>query len=514
MQRGDAGFLGIMVLLFLACVLRDPRSDTVPFRSFHPLPDAIEYAVGAANLDAGRGLTVTVNGHAIPSRYPPGFPLLIALAYRLLGRDLANAYYVSIGLGAAAIVLVFLLARALFREPGVARWSTFFLATSSLMLSFAPLVMTEVCSVFLALLALNLAVRYEPTRGVPGLMGLGLTLGFGILVRTANVLMIPPLVLYLGWVHGTRLRLRHWGTLLAPIAAAAGLLLLFNAYVFGSPFRDGYALYTPRTLFAWRFFAASALPYFCTLVLAHAGKTIWLQGPFYGPLVPLLAVLGLAALARAGRREVIGLATAWITLFYLFYASYFFYDFRFFLPVLPLVLLLAAIGLMTLLRRLAGATRGVTALAAIVLYLVQPIAGGTSPLAAARRNHATFAPPANYLFVQALNAYMEGIGAQPETHVVLTPLNLVYLDHYSNQRYTIAPLSRDQEYARVPELAGVAGPLDLDALLAAGRQVYLSSFAADDEEARAALDALTVRYRLEPVPAAGAALSRIVRKDA
>ena len=509
MRMRDAAFLGILIVVFLACVVRDPRSDSLPFRSFHPLPDAIEYAVGAANIEAGRDLTLEINGHAIPSRYPFGFPLVIALFYRLLGNDIVNAYCVSIVFGAASIPALFMLVRALVPEAGVACWSAFFFATNSLVLSFAPLVMTELCSVFVALLALNLAVRVVPKRGTLGFVALGVVLGFGILVRTANVLMIPPIVLYLGWVHGRQLGARQGLAVLGPLAGAVGLLLLYNTRVFGSPFRDGYALYTPRTLFAWRFVAASALPYFRTLALAQGGKTLWLDGPFYSPLVPLLAVVGLATLRGARHRCVRGLAVTWIVLFYCFYASYFFYDFRFFLPVLPVVLLLAACGLGFVLQRLGTFPRAIVSVLVIGLYLLQPLSGGWSSLDAARHNRGTREPPLNYLYVQAVNAYMDRIGARPETHFVLSALNLVYHDHYSSKRYTILPLSRDQEYARVPELAPMIGGPDLDALLAQGREVYVSDFAADDEATRGAFRALVASYRLEPVPVPGITLARL-----
>jgi 4-amino-4-deoxy-L-arabinose transferase-like glycosyltransferase len=501
--------VGFLVLLFLAGVVRDPRSDRLPFRSFHPLPDAIEYAVGASHLAAGRGLWLTIDDREIPSRYPPGFPLLIALFYRVLGNDVVHAYWVSIACGAGAIPLMFLLARALVPDPAVARWSAFLLATNALVLSFAPLVMAETCSVLLALAALNLAVRIGPDSRAASCAALGGILGFAVMVRTANVLMVGPLAAYLAWMHGRRLGLRLWSALAAPLAAGMAVLLLFNARVFGSPLRDGYALYTPRTMFAWEFFAAHAPPYFRTLLLAEGGKTIWLEGPFYGLLVPVLAAVGVVALGRAGRRDVLALAAIWVLTFYVFFAAYFFYDFRFFLPVIPILLLLAACGLAGLLRHLRGRGRAVAAAAAVVLYLVQPLFGGTSPLDAARRNRTTSDPPANYLHVRALNDYMERIDAHADANAVLSALNLVYHDRFSNHRYTLIPLSRAQEYARVPEVAARMPWPDVDELLARGVRVYVSDFAVDDAYARDALAALAARYRLEPVPDAGTSLARV-----
>jgi 4-amino-4-deoxy-L-arabinose transferase-like glycosyltransferase len=434
---------------------------------------------------------------------------VIALFYRLLGDDIVNSYWVSVVLGAASIPLMFRLALDLTADRRVARWSAFFFATSSLILSFAPLVMSEMCSVFLALFGLAIAVRTRSATSASRLVALGTVLGFGLLVRASNVLMIPPIVLYLAWSEGRRFGVRQWVALFGPICGAVGVLMVYNTTVFGSPLRDGYALHAPRTLFAWRFFAVSALPYFRTLVLANGGKTLWLEGPFYGPLIPLLAAVGVVALSRAGRRDFIGIAGVWILSFYLFYAFYFFYDFRFFLPVLPILLLLAACGLGAMLRRATTVQHTIVGSFVVALHIAQPFSGGVSPLAAARRNRSLREAPANYMYVQALNAYMERIGARSETHIVLSALNLVYLDHYSSKHYTIAPLSPHQEYARVPELAPIVASPRIADLLAQGREIYVSEFGADDDDARAALRAIAERYRLEPVAAPDTRLARI-----
>ena len=507
-HRRDAVFVAGMVAVFLVCVVRNPSSDTHPFRSFDPLPDAIEYAVGAANLNAGRGLTLGIDGHFIPSRFPIGFPLLIALCYRLLGDDVANAYWVSVALAAATIPLVYWTAMLVAGDRRAARWSAFLFATGSLTLSFAPLVMSETCSAFLTVLALGLTLRCGRTSGAAAAAALGLVLGFGLLVRTANLIVLAPIGLHLVRTVGRRWGIRRWLALLAPIAAVAAALLVFDARVFGSPWRSGYALYTPRVLFAPRFFAANAGAYFRTLALAVGGKALWLDGPFYGPLLPLLASVGVAVLWRAGERPLVGLFGSWLAVFYLFYASYFYYDFRFFTPVMPLVTILAAVGLAAALAPLPARPRAALAAIAIALHLLQPFSVGTSPLAAAWRNRLARRAPANYQHVQAVNAYMTAIGATAATHVVVSPLNLVYFDHYSNQRYALAPLSHDQEYARVPEVATALGWQDVTTLLAGGRQVYVSDFGLDDDT-RPALRALAEHARLEPVAIAGGWLLRV-----
>jgi hypothetical protein len=512
MRLADHVFVCFMIALFLGCVLRDPRSDHYPFRSFDPLPDAVEYAVVAANIHTGVGPYLSINHNRIPSRYPFGFPLLIIPFYQLLGDDIANAYYASVFFGALSIALMFSLARSLFPGTSVAHWATFFLGSCSLFLTFSALVMSEVCSIFLALLALNLAARLRPTSSFICFALLGLILGYAVLVRTANILIIAPVQLYLLLERRVRLFSRSLLAIVVALGACAVLLLVYNAHIFGSFVRNGYTIYTPRTLFSWDFFRENALPYVQTLALARGGKSIWLEGPFYGWIIPPLAAFGLVTLQWDRRRSLIAFLAAWVASFYVFYSFYFFYDFRFFLPALPLLFLTAAIGLSRALRSLDGLHRLVVSMLTIALYLAQPFSGGVSPLRTAAHNRTTDTPPANYHHVREINAYMERVGAQPGTHFVLSALNLVYHDYYSSKRYTLVPLSQGQEYERAPEIAAIIGAPAVDALLDRGCVVYASDFRVDDAPTQASLRELAEKYRLERVADIGTSLFRVWRK--
>ncbi len=508
MRRGDLTFLAAMIALFFLCCVQDPRSETHPFSSFHPLPDAIEYAVGASRLAAGERFDLVIDGVTIPSRYPPGFPLLIAAAYRVLGNGLANAYWVSITCGAAAIPLLFLLVQAWIGDRAAAGWATFFLATNSLVLRFAPLVMTEILSMTLALAALNLAVRLDPGSRTSGFAALGAVLGFAVMVRSANVILIPLTALTLVGCRGRMIRPGQWTAIAAPIALAVTALAAYNAATFGSPLRDGYAFYTPRTMFTWEAFTAQAPSYLGTLVLAHGGRTLGVDGPFYGPLIPGLLLFGMIELRRRGRTDVPWLVAAWVVVFVVFFGSYFFFDFRFFVPLLPMILVPAACGTASLLRRHPPVTRAVASTVIVLVYVVQPGSAGTSPLALARQHHAAAHPPTNHLHTRALNAYMERIGADPATDVVVTALNLVYLDHFSNRRYTIVPLSPEQDYGWVAEIRARMPWQEVDAMLAAGRRVYVTDFAAEGPALQEAYRTLAGTHRLEPVDA-DARLARV-----
>jgi hypothetical protein len=50
-----------------------------------PMPDAVEYAAIAVNLDRGLGPVLHFGGNTYPARYTIGYPLMLAAAYPLVG---------------------------------------------------------------------------------------------------------------------------------------------------------------------------------------------------------------------------------------------------------------------------------------------------------------------------------------------------------------------------------------------------------------------------------------------
>src|SRR5579872_173871 len=49
-----------------------------------PMPDAVEYAAVAVNLDRGLGPVLHFAGNSYPPRYTVGYPMMLAAAYPIL----------------------------------------------------------------------------------------------------------------------------------------------------------------------------------------------------------------------------------------------------------------------------------------------------------------------------------------------------------------------------------------------------------------------------------------------
>ncbi len=180
------------------------------------LPLAPDIAAFAAAVPFGY---VPTESGALP-QYPPGFPLLLAIAGLVGGEGLVTPF-----LGALSGLLVFLILRR-----SVAPWTA---AVCGALWTFFPIVaysstilMSDMVSATLLLAAWWLYLRGNTALSA-------LVLGFSFAVRPTNVLFLVALLLPL-WRDRRWLRYASW---LAVPCAAYGL---YNHLLFGAPWRTGY----------------------------------------------------------------------------------------------------------------------------------------------------------------------------------------------------------------------------------------------------------------------------------
>ena len=82
-----------------------------------PIPDAVEYAAVAVNLDRGLGPVLHFAGNSYPSRYTIGYPLMLAAAYPLLSNKPERLYAVTALTALVAIAGLYLLTAWMFDRP-------------------------------------------------------------------------------------------------------------------------------------------------------------------------------------------------------------------------------------------------------------------------------------------------------------------------------------------------------------------------------------------------------------
>lgn len=190
-QRGYAGSRLDRTLL-LVLLLGTLASLPFTVRDFWDArPDAARYLLAARSLADGHGYAVM--GEPFRLR-PPGFSAALAPLVARRGFDFPLLNAATSLTGVAAGVLLYLLVL-----PRTGAWIAFGVATvawlNPQLQALCNQVMSDVPALALALLALLLARRTRDRPSLPGEAALVLTLVAGAYVRSANVLLVPAILL-------------------------------------------------------------------------------------------------------------------------------------------------------------------------------------------------------------------------------------------------------------------------------------------------------------------------------
>jgi len=354
-QHARSGTGVLAVLLVCAATLRHAR--TPEGDNLRPRKDALEYAVLANRLAGGDAPDVPIGDRVYPTRYPLGFPLLLAPSV-LARTPPHHLWRVTAIFGVAGVVLTYWAALRL-TSPIAATWAALLLAAAPRYAYWSVHVMSDVPAAMLtALWALLLTGS--------AFAGLGIASGFACTVRLMEVPLLAVgafAALARGWRQAARFA----------TGAMLGLLpLLSTAIATGHSPGSGYAFWpAPAARFTMSAAAANFPVYAETLCGAAHPR-------FYSYLVPPFVVVGIWAGLRSHRRAtVLAVVSAaavhvMVALFYYFRAS------RLLLPILPLLLLLGALGFEQLLSRRTMWT-GLLGTAALFLQLRAALAGGPTP---------------------------------------------------------------------------------------------------------------------------------------
>lgn len=301
----SAGYLGA-ARLFLSGKIIEPQ----PVARVLPFPEAT-----AASAPLGF-VASAVPFHVAP-RFPPGLPLIMAVALVLAGD--AAPFLVPSALAIGCVLLVYAMTRRLAADPAAALAATF-TAVSPVFLGMAIQPMSDVPATFWIVLAAFLLWR-SPMRPSTA----GVAAGMAVLTRPPLIIVCAVLMMTTHWRER-----RQAVTFMLVTGVAVAVLLLLQWRMYGNAFTSGYG--PSRDLFT--------LSTLGTNVANHAAWLLIAQTP----LLVVLFALGWWYAPRLGMRALAVFAATAAP--YLVYAPIFddWEILRFLLPGLPFVLMVCACG--------------------------------------------------------------------------------------------------------------------------------------------------------------------------
>jgi 4-amino-4-deoxy-L-arabinose transferase-like glycosyltransferase len=381
----QAGSGGTLVLLGLALLLAVPAGGIALSRGFDGLYGQDAYAYFDYGSESVRQSLLHLQPLQ-PFFWPPGYPILVALAALLIGARPVAGQLVSLSMGALVPVFTAMLTRELFpRQRGLALLAGLLVALCGQLWQSSIVVMADTTGLALATFSAWALVRYTHSQSPAWLIGASAALAYAMLARWIYGLVAVPFAAYALWALP---RARPWrATLhaLAGLAVAAALLVpvlgppllgLLNHPSDPATFAGNLQVYTWSPLNAFRrdFFTADG-----HLEYAQRNGVYYAEAPFnlafFGPLLAPWSVLGVWAAVREWARPGLLLIVGWAAIVYAFHAGAPWQNFRFTLAYLPPLAILVAGGIVWTWRHVERRL-GVVVVACAVLGLSSMVAGG------------------------------------------------------------------------------------------------------------------------------------------
>ncbi len=216
-KPNDHADLGYSVALLIVALV--PRLFISLAWAREPVWDGYYYHFGAERIAAGLGYSedVIVGGQSVwkPwTHYPVGYSGLLALFYKIFGSGLLTAPVVNAFLGTLLVIVVHRIARYAL-DQNRARVAATLCALHPGLIAYSAVVMTEVTAALFVLAALWIALAQRDNWR--GIVGAGVLLGLGALIRPASLLAGPALL----FVYGS-----HWKNAVWRSALAGAIALL------------------------------------------------------------------------------------------------------------------------------------------------------------------------------------------------------------------------------------------------------------------------------------------------
>jgi len=339
----------VALLFYYGAVLRIDFKRTY-FLDLGPYPDGVEYFAQAKSILKGGAPTIQIGYDKLPSRYPPGYPVLMIPWLRFLSHNGILAPFrtnqtIGLLLLAGSFVLYFAIGRPL--AGGLA---ALLLATQPAFVTFSRSSMSDLSGGAAVMLAFAL-VYLGLCRSRRWLIYLAaVVLGLSLCIRPQLLFMAPLLIamaLFPAKVSWTRWFI-HCCLVLAVFAVATSPYFILNSLELGDPLKSGYEFWVPELADKQAAFSLHNVPSQVAMVWSEIMSS-WDQfrvanlfgtGTYVVPGFISLSLLGLA-FVRMRRFEASAFLAA--SVYFVVIVTFAYGDGRFWIPIFFLLIALAVL---------------------------------------------------------------------------------------------------------------------------------------------------------------------------
>ncbi len=339
----------LSLLFYYGTVLRVPFSRT-DFLDLGPYPDAVEYFAQAKSILKEGAPTIQIGYDKLPSRYPPGYPILMIPWLRFLPHNGILAPFrtnQTIGLLLLAGSFVFYFA---IKRPLAGGLAALLLATQPAFVAFSRSPMSDLSGGAVMVLAFALVYLGLRWRRRWLIYLAAVVLGLSLCIRPQLLFMAPLLIamaLFPANVSWTKWFM-HCCLALVVFAVATSPYFTLNTLEFGHPLKTGYEFWVPALADKQAAFSLHNVPPQVALIWSEITAR-WDQfrvanlfgtGTYVAPAFIFLSMLGLP-FVRMRRFEISAFLAG--AAYFVAIVTYAYVEGRFYLPIFFLLVALAVL---------------------------------------------------------------------------------------------------------------------------------------------------------------------------
>jgi hypothetical protein len=341
--------LVLSVLFYYGAVLRVQFSRT-DLLDLGPYPDAVEYFAQANSILKEGSEAIQIGYQKLPSRYPPGYPVLMVPWLALHPHNgILAPFRTNQTIGALLLTGTFMFYLAIGR-PLAGGLAALLVATQPSFITFSRSSMSDLSAGAVTALAFALVYLGFAWRLRSLIYCAAVVLGLSLCIRPQLVFMAPLLIamaLFPSNVSWARWFM-HCCLALAVYAVAASPYFILNWLEFGDPLKTGYEFWVPALADKKGAFSLHNVPPQFALLWSEI-TTSWDKfrvanlfgtGTYVVPAFIFLSILGLAFIRM--RRFEISAFLAGVT-YFVAIVTYTYVEGRFYIPIFLLLVAVAVL---------------------------------------------------------------------------------------------------------------------------------------------------------------------------
>jgi hypothetical protein len=339
----------LALLFYWGAVLRIDFKRT-DFLDLNPYPDGVEYFAQANSILKEGAPTIQIGYDKLPSRFPPGYPILTIAWLRFLPHNgILAPFRTNQTIGLLLLVGSFVFYFAIGR-PLAGGLAVLLVATQPAFVTFSRSSMSDLSGGAVIVLAFALVYLGLAWRRRWLIYLAAIVLGLSLCIRPQLLFMAPLLIamaLFPANVSWTRWFM-HCCLALVVFAVAASPYFILNTLEFGHPLKTGYEFWVPALADKQAAFSFHNVPSQVSFIWSEITAS-WDQfrvanlfgtGTYVVPVFIFLSVLGLA-FVRVQRFEISALLAGIV--YIMATVTYAYVEGRFYIPLFLLLVPLAVL---------------------------------------------------------------------------------------------------------------------------------------------------------------------------